>query len=271
MLDQRVDILTDHGPVPGVIGSKAPHILTKDDLKNPIKIKNMFIDVGSTRLEETKGMGIRQGDPIVPHSSFTMSENNKSFFAKALDNRLGCAIVVELFKKLDKYDHPNTFYGVMTVQEEVGLRGAATSVEVVKPDLAVVIDVTVATDTPGIENNDVPTMVYMGKGPVICFFDATMIPQIPFRDLICKTARDNNIPYQIEFMSGGGTDAGKIHLYRHGVPTIVVGVAVRYIHDHVGIAHLDDYQNTIDLIYHTLKEIDDNKLNKLIDNLTLND
>lgn len=79
----------------------------------------------------------------------------------------------------------------------------------------------------------------MGKGPVIGFYDSSMIPHVPFRDLVVKTAKENNIPFQIEVTGGGGTDASKIHIYRQGVPTIVIGATVRYIHDHVGIANLD--------------------------------
>ncbi len=267
LLDQRLEILTSGGKVMGVIGAKAPHILTEEELRQPIKLKNMFIDVGATSREEAEKMGIRQGDPIVPYSSFIMCKNYKTFMAKALDNRAGCAILVELFQRIKEVDHPNTIYSVMTVQEEVGLRGAATSVDVVKPDLAIVVDVTVATDTPGIDDNDVATRTYLGKGPVIGFYDASMIPHIPFRDLVVQTAVENNIPYQVEVMSGGGTDAGKIHVYRQGVPSVVIGIPVRCIHSHVGLAHLDDYQNSVELISALVKKIDLKTLIELLDNL----
>ncbi len=267
MLDQRVEILTANDTVPGVIGSKAPHILTPEETKQPVKIETMFIDVGSTSKEETEKIGIRQGDPIVPFSPFTVCKNSKSFMAKALDDRAGCAMTVEVFQSLDKADHPNTVYGVMTVQEEVGLRGAATSVDVVKPDLAIIIDVTVGTDTPGISDSAVATKTYLGKGPVIGFYDASMIPHIPFRDLVVQTAEENNIPYQVEVMTGGGTDAGKIHVYRQGVPSIVIGIPVRYIHGHVGIAHLEDYQNALELVLNLVKKIDGTILNQLQDNI----
>lgn len=267
LLDQRLEILASGGRVIGVIGAKAPHILTAEELKQPVKMKNMFIDVGATSKEETEKMGIKQGDPIVPYSPFMMCKNSKTFMAKALDDRAGCAMLVELFQRIKEIDHSNAIYGVMTVQEEVGLRGAATSVDVVKPDLAIVVDVTVATDTPGIGDNDVATKTYLGKGPVIGFYDASMIPHIPFRDLVVQTAVENNIPYQVEVMSGGGTDAGKIHVFRQGVPSVVIGIPVRYIHSHVGLAHLDDYQNAVELITALVKKIDSETLNEVQDNL----
>lgn len=251
----------------GVIGAKAPHILTHEEWKQPVKMKSMFIDVGSTSKAETEKIGIKQGDPVVPYSPFSVCKNSKTIMAKALDDRAGCAQLVELFQRLADCDHPNTVYGVMTVQEEVGLRGAATSVDVVKPDLAIVVDVTVATDTPGISDNDVATKTYLGKGPMIGFYDASMIPHIPFRDLAVKTAVENNIPYQVEVMSGGGTDAGKIHVFHQGVPTVVIGIPVRYIHDHVGLAHLDDYQNAVELLFSLVKSINMDTLNELQDNL----
>jgi putative aminopeptidase FrvX len=265
LLAQRVEILTQKGRLIGVIGAKSPHILSAEERAKPVKINAMYIDIGSTSKEETEEAGVRQGDPVVPFSTFHLQENGKSIMARALDNRVGCALVVELFQELQQLQHPNAFYGVMTVQEEVGLRGATTSVDVVRPDLAIVTDVTVATDTPGISDNDVSTRTYLGKGPVIGFYDASMIPHTPFRDFVVKVAKYNNIPYQVDIMSGGGTDAGKIHLFRQGVPSIVIGIPVRYIHDHTGIAHLNDYQNALRLLVALARRIDRGVLKELED------
>lgn len=265
LLDQKVQILTSSNKITGVIGAKAPHILTPEEKKQPITINSMFIDIGASSKEEVENLRIRSGDPIVPYSQFEMCTNSKSFMSKGLDDRAGCAMIIEIFRELDKYSHSGTIYGVMTVQEEIGLRGAGTSVSVVKPDLAIVLDVTVATDTPDISVSDVVSKTYLGKGPIVCFYDASMIPHIPFRDLVIDTAEENNIPYQIEIMPGGGTDAGKIHVYRQGVPSIVIGIPVRYIHDHIGIANLDDYHNAMRLVLALIKRLDENAFNLLID------
>ncbi|HHW40016.1 MAG TPA: M42 family metallopeptidase [Syntrophomonadaceae bacterium] len=267
LLAQRVEILTSAGRVVGVIGAKSPHILTPEERKQPVPLRSMYIDVGSTSKAETEQAGIRQGDPVIPYSSFMLCPNSKTVMAKALDDRAGCALIVELFRELQDGEHPNTVYGVMTVQEEVGLRGATTSVDVVRPDLAIVVDVTVATDTPGIGDNDVATRTYLGRGPVIGFYDASMIPHAPFRDFVVGTARENNIPYQVEVMAGGGTDAGKIHLFRQGVPSVVIGIPVRYIHDHAGMAHLDDYRNALELIFNLVRRISAETIEKMLENL----
>jgi endoglucanase len=267
LLDQRVQIYTSNSKILGVIGAKAPHILTPEEKKQPVTIQSMFIDIGVSSREEAEALGIRSGDPVVPFSPFEMCTNGTSFMGKALDDRSGCAMIIEILRELGQYRHSGTVYGVMTVQEEIGIRGAGTSVSVVKPDLAIVLDVTVATDTPDISVSDVVSKTYLGKGPIICFYDASMIPHIPFRDFVVQTAEENHIPHQIEIMPGGGTDAGKIHVYREGVPSIVIGIPVRYIHDHVGIANIDDYHNAIRLVLELLKKLDSSAVDRIIKNL----
>ena len=136
--------------VVGVIGAKSPHILTAEERAKPVKLKTMYIDIGSTSKEETEKAGVKQGDPAVPFSSFHICENGKSFMAKALDDRVGCALVVQLFQELQQIQHPSTFYGVMTVQEEVG-RGCYHKCRCGTAGPCPLVDVSVATDTPGAE------------------------------------------------------------------------------------------------------------------------
>lgn len=251
--------------ITGVIGAKAPHILSPEEKNKPVTINSMFIDIEAFNKEEVEFLGIRSGDPVVPYSQFEMCFNSKQFMGKALDDRVGCAMIIEILNELNQYNHSGTVYGVMTVQEEIGIRGAGTSVSVIKPDLAIILDVTVATDTPDIPVDDVVSKTYLGKGPVICFFDASMIPHIPFRDFVTNTADECNIPYQIEIMPGGGTDAGKIHVYHQGVPSIVIGIPVRYIHDHIGIANIDDYHNALKLVIKLIEKLDVNTVRMLLD------
>ncbi|PKM56000.1 MAG: peptidase M28 [Firmicutes bacterium HGW-Firmicutes-5] len=265
LLSQKVEILTSTSKILGVIGAKSPHILTTEEMKQPVKISSMFIDIGAASKEEVEKTGIKVGDPITPYSEFEMCTNNKSFMSKALDDRIGCAMIIEIFQELNNYNYPGTIFGVLTVQEEVGLRGAATSVSVVKPDIAIILDVTVATDTPNISDTDVITKTFIGKGPIVGFYDASMIPHIPFRNLVTETALEHNIPFQIEIMREGGTDAGKIHVFCQGVPSIVIGIPVRYIHGHIGIAHMDDYHQAIKLVLALIKKLDVNVMKKLKD------
>lgn len=140
LLSQRVVIHTEKEKIIGVIGSKPPHILTEEEARKVVEKKQMYIDVGATNEEEVLNMGVRPGDPITPYSEFTVMANSKMLLAKAWDDRVGCALLIEVIKELKNSQHPNSVYTVATVQEEVGLRGATTSSYVVDPDVAIVLE-----------------------------------------------------------------------------------------------------------------------------------
>jgi putative aminopeptidase FrvX len=256
MLAQKVVIKASSGDVVGLVGSKPPHILTAEEKKKVVEKKDMFIDIGAADAgEATQAFGIRPGDPIIPVSPFEPMKNEKLLMAKAWDDRVGAALFIDVLKELNNFDHPNTVYGVGTVQEEVGLRGAQTSAAVVEPDVCIALEVAIAGDMPGMKKDESPNEK-LGKGPVILLADATMIPNIFLRDLIVKTAEENNIPYQFSAMMGGGTDGGKIHMHARGVPSIVLGVPTRYIHSHTGILHYEDYMHTKNLLVELMKKLD---------------
>src|SRR4051794_13574731 len=173
MLAQRVTISTRKGDITGIIGSKPPHILSPEARKKPYEIKDMFIDIGASSKEEAEEWGVRPGDMVVPYFEFTVMNNEKMLLAKAWDNRIGCAIAIDVMKKLKEENHPNTVYGVGTIQEEVGLRGARTSAQAIQPDIAFAVDVGIAGDTPGVSERD--AMGKMGAGPQIILYDASMV------------------------------------------------------------------------------------------------
>ncbi len=255
MLSQRVTIKTSKGDILGVIGSKPPHILSADERGKVVKKKDMFIDVGAASEKEAKeDFGIRPGDPIIPVSSFEILQNGKTYLGKAWDDRIGCALFMDTIKKLTGEKHPNTVYGVGTVQEEVGLRGARTSAWAIQPDVGMALEVGIAGDVPGVSKNE--SQEEMGKGPSILMYDSSMIPNLKLRDLMIDTANENDIPFQFSIMERGGTDAGAIHTTMQGVPSIVIGVPCRYIHSHVGIIHRDDYDNTVKLLVAIIKKLD---------------
>src|SRR5690625_1200376 len=142
----------------------------------------MFIDIGARSKEEAEEFGVRPGDSVVPYFEFTQMNNEKMLLAKAWDNRIGCAIAIEVLKRLHKTDHPNTVFGVGTVQEEVGLRGARTSAHLIQPDVAFGVDVGIAGDTPGISAKDADSK--LGEGPQIVLYDAYMISHNGVRVLV---------------------------------------------------------------------------------------
>lgn len=263
MLAQRVNIVTRKGDtVTGIIGSKPPHILTAEARKKPVDIKDMFIDIGATSKEEAMEWGVLPGDMIVPYFEFTVMNNDKYLLAKAWDNRIGCAIAIDVMKALKGENHPNIVFGVGAVQEEVGLRGAKTAATKVKPDIGFAVDVGIAGDTPGVTSKEAASK--MGDGPQILLYDASMVSHKGLRDLVVDTAEEHGIPYQFEAIPGGGTDAGSIHVSGNGVPSLAICIATRYIHSHAAMLHRDDYENAVKLIVEVIKKLDRETVNRII-------
>ena len=261
MLAQRVEVLARGGVVPGVIGSKPPHILSAEARKKVFEKKEMFVDVGAGSRAEAEEFGIRPGDPIVPVCPFTVMRNEKLLMAKALDNRFGCAAAIEVLRRLQGQPHPNEVYAVGNVQEEVGLRGASTTTYAIAPDIGFALDVGIAGDTPGIGPDEAQGR--LGDGPVILLYDSSMIAHVGLRDLVLDTARAENIPVQFDLIPAGGSDAGKIHIFGAGVPTLVVGVPVRYIHTHASIMHRGDFENAVKLIVAVVQRLDEETVRQL--------
>jgi endoglucanase len=254
VLSQRVLIRTAKGDVPGVTGCKPPHLLETKEREQVVKLKEMFIDVGAKDKAETESFGIRPGDPIMPFGPFQVLRNGKTILSKALDDRVGCAVFAETLRRLGRQRLPCAVYGVGTVQEELGLRGARTSAHVVDPDVCIVADVGIAGDTPGIKPEEV--IGDMGKGPVIHLCDAGMVPNLRLRDLTISVAQKENIPYQLTVLERGATDGGAIHVHLKGVPSIFIGAPTRYVHSHAGIMHMDDFENAVRLTTSLLLKLD---------------
>lgn len=251
LLNQKVKIKNNDGKkIIGLIGSISPHALSLDQKKRPIKIPDMFIDIGVNSREEVEKQNISIGNFISLFSEFT-TLNNK-FMCKAFDNRAG---VYAMLKCLNKTQNEKiTIYGVGSVQEEVGLRGAQTSAQLINPDIAIALDVIVPGDSPHMEEKDFQTKI--GKGPSVCIFDKRTIPNQNFLHLVKKIAIANNIPYQLYSIKTGATDAGRYNVMGKGRPVISISIPCRYIHSNNALIDKTDINNTILLI------------TKLIDSLT---
>ncbi len=253
MLAQRVLIRTRKGDLVGVFGSKPPHILSAEERKKPVEKSDMFIDIGVMSKQEAVDAGVRPGDPVIPISPFTVMTNKKMLLAKAWDNRFGCAVAVQVLQQIGD-NHPNTIYSGATVQEEVGLRGAATLSHMINPDVAISVDVGIAGDTPGVKKHEAQSK--MGDGPIILIYDGSLIPNLKLRDLFIDVAEEEKIPYQFDSVAAGGTDGGRFQLTHDGVPTINIGIPTRYIHSATSIAHLDDINNASRLIAAVVRRLD---------------
>ncbi len=254
LLGQRVVIKTAKGDVVGVIGAKPPHLVPADQRDKVVKKQDMYIDIGATSQEEVEVAGVKPGDPIIPRADFVPLATGRTYLSKAFDDRVGTALMISTLEGLKKDKHPNTVYGVATVMEEVGVRGATTSVRAVDPDVAIILESDIAGDVPGIKPEE--SAVKLGKGPTVLIYDARMIPNLKLRDLMLETAKSLEIPVQISYVEGGATDGAAIHLHNTGVPTVVIGVAARHIHSHSSIIHREDYDNAVKLLIEVVKKLD---------------
>ncbi len=253
LLGLRVVVKTHKGDLPGVIGAKPPHILSADERNKVVEKKAMYIDVGVSSKEEAEQAGVRLGDPVIPVGSFQVLGNGKTYMSKAFDDRVGVALMIETMRHLQT-SHPNTLYGVATVMEEVGPRGAQTSVEIVDPDVALILETDNCGDMPDVKPEE--SAVKLGGGPGLSLLDARMIPNLKLRDLVIDTARELGIPLQLSTMIGGATDGSVIHLHRIGVPAVVLGVPTRYIHSSSSIIHRQDFDQTLQLLIALVDKLD---------------
>lgn len=262
LLAQRVTIKTAKGKIPGIIGSVPPHLLGADARKKVLEIQKLTIDIGASSAEEAvERCGVRPGCPIAPYSPMMALHNGDLLTAKAFDNRVGVALVIETLKKLGS-DHPNTVIGVGSVQEEVGMRGARTAAAAIEPDVAIILEGPPADDTPGFERDAMQGR--LGGGVQIRLYDPTMIANPKLCDLVIETARDSKIAHQVAVRSSGGTDAGEIHRSGRGVPSVVLGVPARYIHSHVSVMHLADYRAALDLLSLLIPRLDRRTIESLV-------
>ncbi|MHA1964607.1 MAG: M42 family metallopeptidase [Candidatus Thorarchaeota archaeon] len=275
LLTQEVVILPFKGEkVVGVIGAPPPHGLTPEMRKKVVTKDKMYIDIGCSSTEEVKKLGIRVGDPAVPVSYFrTMKRTRKEkkneddkdakeevrevtlAVAKAFDDRIGVFITLEALRRISKsnIELPNTVYFCSTVQEEVGLRGAKTSAQMIKPDIGFAMDVDISGDSPGSEG----FVQKMGKGVSISSGDSSMIPNPKLRKFVMEIAEEKNIRHQPSLMMVGGTDAGQIHLAGMGAPSLYLGVPTRYIHSHHGMLDMSDVESAIQLLIEVLQKLDE--------------
>ncbi|MCL2358583.1 M42 family metallopeptidase [Candidatus Bathycorpusculum sp.] len=234
---QRVIVHTKSAAYPGVIGSKPPHIQKEDERKKIISYDDLFIDIGAEGKEAALGMGVAIGDPVAFDVQY-LQLGKDTVMGKAFDNRAGCAVMVETMRLLKESDCGVCAVG--TVQEEVGLRGAATAAFGVDPDLALALDVTIAGDVPGVREFD--TSVKMGKGPALTISDSGLITHPKILRWLLDTAQEEKIAIQLESGLLGSTDAARISITRQGIPSGTISIPTRYIHSPAGILNIKDLE-----------------------------
>ncbi|MEM3550089.1 MAG: M42 family metallopeptidase [Candidatus Bathyarchaeia archaeon] len=250
LLAQKVLVHTDKGSLHGIIGSKPPHIQKEEERKKVMAFDELFIDIGAENQEEARKMGVKVGDPVSFDVKFARIGGDV-VIGKAFDDRAGCAVMVEALKQLEEAEC--TIYAVGTVQEEVGLRGAATAAFGLYPDVGIALDVTVAGDVPGVREVEAP--VKLRGGPSLTVADYGLITHPKVLRLLVEAAEENGIPYQLETGLQGATDAARISLTREGVPSGVISIPTRYIHSPMSLLSLKDMENTVKLTVSALRKI----------------
>ncbi|RED45967.1 M42 family metallopeptidase [Seonamhaeicola aphaedonensis] len=249
-----VNIHTKKGIVKGVFGWPAIH--TRNRAKEePPKPENIFIDCGCANKEEVEKLGVHVGCVITYPDEFHILNDDK-FVCRAIDNRMGGFMIAEVARLLkeNKKELPFGLYITNAVQEEIGLRGAEMITQTIKPNVAIVTDVTHDTTTPMIEQKK-EGYLEIGKGPVVAYAPAV---QQKLRDLIIETAEDKKIPFQRSALSRAtGTDTDAFAYSNGGVASALISLPLRYMHTTVEMVHKEDVENVIRLIYETLLNIKD--------------
>jgi putative aminopeptidase FrvX len=238
--------------VPGAIGAKPVHLTERDERNKTIKYKQLSIDIGASSKAEAEKL-VQRGDYATFAVEFVELDPNgeswRTVRGKAFDDRVGCAVLIELLTT----QYPFDLHAVFTVQEEVGLRGAQVAAFAVDPDLAFALEGTGANEI--LTKKDVSPSTRLGHGPAITLQDRSFIADRRLVRLLIDTAEELDIPYQIKQPGIGGTDAGAIHRTREGVPSVTVSVPCRYIHSPAAILSLDDFDHTVQLMRASLKKL----------------
>lgn len=253
--DQRWTILGRSGPVLAISGLPTVHVTPQSQRNQVWTVGQVFLDVGATSRAEVEAMGIRPGDGIAPLSPFTVLPNGR-YAAKAWDDRVGLAVMLAAGRRIqaEGIRLPSDVVWVATTQEEIGLRGAQTAVDLADPDLGISIEAGVSADYPGIG----PTQAQeqLGGGPGIFLLDSSMIPNRKLRDFFFDVAEAEGIPLQADVLTGYGEDGAEIQRYDTGRPSANMTVPTRYLHAHTGIIQRSDFDQAVELLIQVLMRLD---------------
>jgi len=240
LVAQRVIVHTESGDLVGCIGRKAVHILREEERKKPLELRDMFVDLGlpAEAVEEK----VRIGDPVTLRQDFI--EFGDLISCKALDDRVGVYVGIEALKRAKT--PACDLYFVGTTQEEVGLRGAQVAGFATRPQIGIALDVTIAADTPDVPAKDRVTQ--LGKGVAIKVRDSASISHPALVRAMRKLAEENGIPYQMEILPRGGTDAGALQMAQEGAAVVTLSIPTRYVHSVFESLHPGDLEAAIQLL-----------------------
>ena len=254
LVDQRWIVVGSKGPVHAVTGIRDIHVVPAEDRTKVFPRDSLFLDIGAKNAEEAAAMGVEPGDPVVPDAPFTVMNGSDNYLGKAWDDRIGCAVLLEVMRRTATLPHANQLFFVATVQEEVGLRGARVATQVVKPDIGIAIEGGITGDTAGARPEE--TQAKLGAGPGLFLYDSSTIANRKMVTLVKGTAREKGIPLQLDLVQGYGDDSAEMQTAAGGAPTVNLVVPVRYTHAHNGIVNRGDFDRTVELVVDLLVKMD---------------
>ncbi len=264
LLSTKVDVCTDKGIYTGVVGVKNRHLLTPEDIKRPISISDLWIDLGAESAEEVRRWGVEIGDPIAFHPNF-QKIGKETIISKAVDNRAGCALLLDLAERMKAKKPDYQLFFVAATQEEIGSRGAKVAAQTLEPDMAIVIDTVPASDpiTPPRQ-----ATAECGNGPVIRSADVNALGwgtvySKKIRKRLITTAEKNGIPHQ-EDVARTWTDAATIHTSGRGIPCGGIYIPRRYSHSPMELVKWPDVERTADLLYLFFKNLSSAAVSDLV-------
>ena len=263
LVDQRWIILGSKGPVHAVTGIRDIHVVPQDERTHVYSRDQLFLDIGAKNTDEVRALGVEPGDPVVPDAPFAVMNGTDNYLGKAWDDRVGCAVLIEAMRRLAGQAHPNQIFFVATTQEEIGLRGAHTAADLVKPDIGIAIEGGIAGDT--FAGHPEETQAKLGGGPGIFLYDSSALPNLKLVRFTKQVAATANIPLQSDLVQGYGDDSAEIQKSNGGVPTVNLVVPVRYTHAHNGIMNRRDFDGMVTLVVNMLRGLDANTVKQIRD------
>lgn len=254
LVDQRWIIIGSKGPVHAVTGIRDIHVVPQDERSKTYPRDVLTLDIGAHDAASAAAMGIEPGDPVVPDSPFLVLNGSENYLGKGWDDRIGCAVLLEAMRRTSAKPHPNQLFYTATTQEEIGLRGAKTAADVVKPDLGIALEGGITGDVYA--GHPEETQAKLGGGPGLFLYDSSTLPNRKLVRFVRDTAEHASLPLQLDLVQGYGDDSAEMQASNGGTPTVNLVVPVRYTHAHNGIVNRGDFDKMVDLLVDMLEHLD---------------
>jgi endoglucanase len=254
LVDQRWIIIGSRGPVRAVTGIRDIHLAPQEERTRVYPRDSIFLDVGAKTEAEVSRLGVEPGDPVVPDAPFFVMNGTSNYAGKGWDDRVGCAVVIEMMRRLAGAPHPNQIFYAATVQEEIGVRGAHTASDVIKPEIGIALEGGVVKDAPGTHPEE--SQVILGAGPGLFLYDSSALPNRKLVAFVKQVAAEKSIPLQLDLVQGYGDDSAEIQKSNGGVPTVNMVVPARYTHAHNGVINRRDFDQMVELMVALLQKLD---------------